>query len=42
VVSQLARDAGGPAIRFAALIYPGTDMTATDGSMETNSKGYFL
>jgi acetyl esterase len=42
VVSQLARDAGGPAVTFAALIYPGVDMTAREGSMIENSKGYFL
>src|SRR4051812_43775067 len=42
VVSQMARDAGAPAIRFAALIYPAVDMTATDGSMIDNGKGYFL
>jgi len=42
VVSQLARDRGGPAIRFAALIYPAVDMTANGGSMEENAKGYFL
>src|SRR4051812_33791590 len=42
VVTQMARDGGGPEIRFAALIYPGTDMTATGGSMESNAKGYFL
>jgi acetyl esterase len=42
VVTQMARDAGGPDIRYAALIYPGTDMNATGGSMETNAKSYFL
>jgi acetyl esterase len=42
VVSQMARDAGGPAIRYAALIYPATDINATGGSMEENGKGYFL
>lgn len=42
VVTQMARDAGGPAIAFAALIYPGTDMTASDGSIVENAKGYFL
>ena len=29
VVSQLARDAGGPAVTFAALIYPAVDMTGS-------------
>jgi acetyl esterase len=42
VVTQLARDAGGPAIRFAALIYPTVDMTLTGGSLDENAKGYFL
>jgi acetyl esterase len=42
VVTQLARDAGGPAIRYAALIYPTVDMTLTGGSLEENAKGYFL
>ena len=42
VVSQMARDSGGPTVTFAALIYPGVDMTAHDGSMIENSKGYFL
>ncbi len=42
VVTQMARDAGGPAIKFAALIYPSTDMTMTTGSMIENAKGYFL
>ncbi len=42
VVTQMARDHGGPSICFAALIYPGTDMTATGGSLEDNAKGYFL
>lgn len=42
VVSQMARDAGGPAIKFAALIYPAVDMTAQGGSLEENANGYFL
>jgi len=42
VVTQMARDAGGPAISFAALIYPAVDMTARDGSMVENATGYFL
>ena len=42
VVSQMARDAGGPAITFAALIYPAVDMTADGGSMVENASGYFL
>jgi acetyl esterase len=42
VVSQLARDSGGPAIKFTALIYPAVDMTAKGGSMDDNATGYFL
>jgi len=41
-VSQMARDAGGPTIAFAALLYPATDMTAKGGSLDENAKGYFL
>ena len=42
VVSQMARDSGGPAIAFTALIYPAVDMTAKGGSMDDNATGYFL
>ena len=42
VVSHMARDAGGPALAFAALIYPAVDMTAEGGSMTDNANGYFL
>nr|AEM45110.1 hypothetical protein [uncultured organism] len=42
VVSQMARDAGGPPITFAALIYPAVDMTAEGGSLTENASGYFL
>ena len=42
VVSQLARDAGGPAIAYAALIYPAVDMTRKGGSLDENASGYFL
>ncbi|MEY2445769.1 MAG: acetyl esterase [Ilumatobacteraceae bacterium] len=42
VVSQMARDAGGPAIVFEALIYPAVDMTAEGGSLTENATGYFL
>ena len=42
VVSQMARDSGGPAIKFTALIYPAVDMTAKGGSMDDNATGYFL
>ena len=42
VVSHMAREAGGPAISFAALIYPAVDMTAKGGSLDDNATGYFL
>ena len=42
IVTQMARDAGGPALAFAALIYPATDMTDETGSMQENATGYFL
>jgi acetyl esterase len=42
VVSQMARDAGGPPIAYAALIYPAVDMTRKGGSLDENSSGYFL
>ena len=42
VVSILARDAGGPAIRFQLLIYPGTEMVSTRPSHETLAQGYLL
>ncbi len=42
IVSQMARDNDGPAILFAALIYPATDMTDRSGSMIENGEGYFL
>jgi acetyl esterase len=42
VVSQMARDTGGPSITFAALIYPAVDMTAQGGSLTENATGYFL
>ncbi|HEY0518589.1 MAG TPA: alpha/beta hydrolase [Ilumatobacteraceae bacterium] len=42
VVSQMARDAGGPAIVYAALIYPAVDMTRKGGSLDENASGYFL
>jgi acetyl esterase/lipase len=42
VVSQMARDAGGPGLAFAALIYPAVDMTAQGGSLDENASGYFL
>jgi acetyl esterase len=42
VVSQMARDAGGPSISYAALIYPAVDMTRKGGSLDDNATGYFL
>jgi acetyl esterase len=42
VVTQMARQAGGPSIAFAALIYPATDMTDESGSIVENGSGYFL
>jgi acetyl esterase len=42
VVSQMARDKGGPAIRFQLLIYPVTDADFTRGSYVDNAEGYLL
>ncbi len=42
VVSHMARDAGGPALAFVALIYPAVDMTAEGGSMSDNANGFFF
>jgi acetyl esterase len=42
VVSQMARDAGGPSVSYAALIYPAVDMTRKGGSLDENATGYFL
>jgi acetyl esterase len=42
VVSQMARDAGGPAVTYTALIYPAVDMTRKGGSLDENATGYFL
>jgi acetyl esterase len=42
VVSQMARDAGGPAVAFQAMVYPATNMTAEGGSLDENATGYFL
>jgi acetyl esterase len=42
VMSQLARDAGGPALRFQLLVYPVTDHEFTSVSMEENATGYYL
>ena len=42
VVSQLARDGDGPAIRFQLLVYPVTDHEFTSMSMKENATGYYL
>jgi acetyl esterase len=42
VVSQMARDRGGPAIAFQLLIYPAVDARMTHGSMTENGDGYLL
>jgi acetyl esterase len=42
VVSQMARDKGGPAIRFQLLIYPVTDADFTRRSYVDNAEGYLL
>jgi acetyl esterase len=42
VSSVLARDAGGPALAFQALIYPTTDARGGYPSIEENGEGLFL
>jgi acetyl esterase len=44
VVAQLAKQSGGPAIRFQLLIYPVTQLGSSQDtiSMRENAKGYFL
>lgn len=42
VVSLLARDAGGPAIRLQVLIYPATDLRGKTPSYTRNGVGYLL
>jgi acetyl esterase len=42
VVAQMARDQGGPAIRFQLLIYPVTDADFTRRSYVDNAEGYLL
>jgi acetyl esterase len=42
VVSHLARDRNGPAIRYQLLIYPATDMTLSYPSIEQLGEGYRL
>jgi acetyl esterase/lipase len=42
VMALMARDAGGPAISFQLLIYPGTDQRMGHPSIERNGEGYLL
>jgi acetyl esterase len=42
VVSLMARDKQGPAIRFQGLLWPVTDHDFQDGSYNTYQEGYFL
>ena len=42
VICQLAKQRGGPAIRFQLLIYPNVDLGADTESIRLFSKGYFL
>jgi acetyl esterase len=42
VMALMARDAGGPAISFQLLIYPGTDQQMGHPSIDSNGEGYLL
>jgi acetyl esterase len=42
VVSQMARDRGGPAIKFQLLVYPATDFNFETASYRDNAEGYLL
>ena len=42
VMTLMARDAGGPAISFQLLIYPGTDQQMGHPSIDSNGEGYLL
>ena len=42
VVSLMARDNGGPALRAQILVYPATDLTMSHPSIEENGEGYLL
>lgn len=42
VVSQIARDRGGPALAYQLLIYPGTDMRMSMPSIDENADGPLL
>ena len=42
VMTLMARDAGGPAISFQLLIYPGVDQRMGHPSIDSNGEGYLL
>src|SRR5207237_6984308 len=42
VISQMARDRGGPNIRFQLMIYPATDRAADYKSQSEKPEGYLL
>lgn len=42
VVALMARDAGGPALSFQLLIYPGTDQRMGHPTIDSNGEGYLL
>jgi acetyl esterase len=42
VVALMARDRGGPALRFQLMIYPVTDCAFDTASYRDNAEGYFL
>jgi acetyl esterase len=42
VMALVARDAGGPALSFQLLIYPGVDQRMAHASIERNGEGYLL
>ncbi len=42
VISQMARDRGGPPLIFQLMIYPATDFTMSCPSIDENAEGYYL
>jgi acetyl esterase len=42
VISLMARDNGGPALRAQILVYPATDLTMSHPSIDENGEGYLL
>ncbi len=42
VVAQMARDRGGPSLKYQLLIYPVTDYRLDTGSYRANAEGYLL